>query len=506
MRGAKPGKWLCALILALAVGCISDTRADAGWLSSLLRERDVGGTAAGRAAETIELAPLKSAAAYLDNLEGAPQGALAAHATSEGHWRFVNRDGQTFTVGTPDEMQRVIPTLVSDAPATGKMKMTLYLSEDSVFANRSALDELPPNADLNVVANGVAYRIARSGKGSDLTLKAYLSPNLAMELRDQSAFEETAFLLARQLNKSNIRTIAFETGVGASPSSAPKIDPVSKVPLVDQLDPEKLASGLHAFRGQTALVTGRVEGGNLIVAPTSGGDIRLPMDRLAAAASNNDVNLVVLQSDSSRQAGGRNWLWQKIKIGGLDAATETSTFGDFLDALAARRGGFLLNADREETNGRVRISAVPDQTNAGLSSDTSNVVEELVSHVTGEVITNAVSIDARDRDSQTEHDIRIIPWLPASVQFPYFAGIVAGIAGLATTRKWWSAILRALGVSATAEKPRTLGRVVTALLFFLIFLPIAGFPAFAIQSLHQLLQIFLAPFRWIRRRSLIEHI
>src|SRR5512145_876718 len=30
--------------------------------------------------------------------------ALAAQGTPEGHWRFVNKSGEMFTVGTPDEM------------------------------------------------------------------------------------------------------------------------------------------------------------------------------------------------------------------------------------------------------------------------------------------------------------------------------------------------------------------------------------------------------------------
>ncbi|MFA5956264.1 hypothetical protein [Hyphomicrobium sp.] len=495
-----------ALILALAVWSAGENSARAGWFTSLVRETaEVGSEAAGRAGRSVELAPLKSAASYLDNLNTAPKDALAAHATLEGHWQFVNREGQTFTVGTPDEMKRVLPTLMPDASATGDKRMTLYLSEDSVFANKAALTELPSDANLNVVIDKVAYPIARSGKGADIVVKAKLTPNLTMELRDQAAFEETAFLLSRPLNKSNIRTVAFDTGATASMSSAPKLDSVTKVPLVDQLDPAQIGTGLRPLRGQTVLVTGRVEGGNLIVAPASGGEMGVPIDRILAAARDNDVNLVILQSDSSRQAGGRNWLWQKIKIGGLDAATDTATFGDFLDALADRRGGFLLNANSDGAS-RVRIAAIPDVGSAGLSNDTSNVIVELVSHVTGEVVTNAVSIEARDRNTQTERDIRLIPWLPASVQIIYLAGVVCGIAGLATARKWWSALLRAVGLRKSTATPRIHWRIASGTIFVLVFLPVVGFLAFTVQAIHQLILLVLAPFRWIRRRVLLKQV
>lgn len=505
MSGIRWGRRAGTVILGFALCCGFENSARAGWFSSLVREATEGaGSAAGRAGRSVELAPLKSAAAVLDTLDNAPKTALAAHATPEGHWQFVNREGQTFTVGTPEEMQRVLPALVPGAAGNGEKKMTLYLSEDSVFANKAAFSELPNDADLNVVFDNVAYPIARSGKGADLAIKAKLAPHLAMELRSRTAFEETAYLLGRPLNRANIRTIAFDTGASIPLSSAPKLDPVSKVPLVDQLNPGKLDTGLRPLRGQTALVTGRVEGGNLIVAPANGDEIGVPMDRLMAAARENDVNLVVLQSDSSRQAGGRNWLWQKITIGGLDSATEKAIFGDFLDALAARRGGFLVNAN-SDAGGRFHIAAIPDASNAGLSGDASNAVQELVSHVTGEVVTNAVGINARDHDSQTERDIRLIPWLPAGVQFLYLGGIVSGIAGWAMARRWWSALPRIAG-SAGTGKITTIKRVPSELAFFLLFLPLVGFFAFVAQSVHQAIHVVLAPFRWIRRHFLLKQV
>lgn len=504
MRGLRRAKCAFAAVLALALGCIAGNQAHAGWLSSLVREAVEGaGSAAGRAGRSVELAPLKPAASYLDKLSHAPKDALAAHATAEGHWQFINRDGETFTVGTPEEMQRVLPALVPGAPVSGKQKMTLYLSEDSVFANRNALTELPADANLYVVVDNAAYPIARSGKGADLTLKADLAPHLAMRLRSRAAFEETAFLLGRTLNKANIRTIAFEPGATSPPSSAPKLDPATKVPLVDRLDPKRLNAGLRPLRGQTALVTGRVEGGKLVVAPANGGEVGVPIDRLIAVARENDVNLIILQSASSRQAGGRNWLWQMIKVGGLDAAAEKATFGDFLDALAAQRGGFLLNANMER--GRIRIVAVPDDA-ASLSSDASNVFQELVSHVTGEVVTNAVDITARDRNAQTERDIRLIPWLPASVQYLYLGGIVCGIAGWAMARKWWSAVSGIVGGRSTAEDRGVLRRPVSGLVFFLIFLPVVGFFAFVAQAILQMILVILAPFRWIKRRFLLKRV
>ncbi len=108
----------------------------------------------------------RKAASYLDDLAAAPKGALAAHATPEGHWEFINRDGQKFTVGTTDEMSRVIPTLLPAAAASGDAKLTLYLSEDSVFASRAALDQIPLDADLFVVTDDGAFPLTRAARAT----------------------------------------------------------------------------------------------------------------------------------------------------------------------------------------------------------------------------------------------------------------------------------------------------------------------------------------------------
>ena len=60
-----------------------------------------------------------------------------------------------------------------------------------------------------------------------------------------------------------------------------------------------------------------------------------------------------------RQPGGRNWLWQRIAVGGLDDALKRATLGDFLDALGKARGGVPRQRHARSLPGRVSIRAVP---------------------------------------------------------------------------------------------------------------------------------------------------
>ncbi len=148
---------VCAALLVAVAAPV----AQAHWLARLAREAgEVGGGAATRAAR-YGVAGLDRAAAYIKALPSAGEGAvLAAHATPEGHWKFVNREGDVFTAGTPDELKRAVPTLLPDAASN--TKLALYLTEDTVFGERALLKDLPEDAALHVVVGRDSYPLARS--------------------------------------------------------------------------------------------------------------------------------------------------------------------------------------------------------------------------------------------------------------------------------------------------------------------------------------------------------
>ena len=484
-------RFRCLAVAAILFAGTLAPPASANWLTHILKEAGEAGGKAGTHAHP-NLGAAGKAARHLGDLTDAPKGALAAHATPEGHWTFVNRDGQTFTAGTADELKRVVPSLAPDA---GDTKLTLYLSEDSVFANKQHIDKLPKDADLHLVTDQGAYPVTRAGNaGRSLSLK--LKPNLSIDLTDQGLFEETLSYLSRPLNKSGIRTIALEPGGSNLLPAAPRFDGATKAALVDTLDPVHLSRAFSGIRGQTAVVVGRVDSGRLFFKPQSGPEISRDVEELLSAARQNDVNLVLLHADTPLQPGGKNWLWQKIEVGGFDDAIGKQTFGDFLDALAARRAPMTIEATREGV-GRVRLSAVANEA-GGLVSSIKPTLGEVIEHITGEVITNAAEIHVRDDTSQKEIDGQIIPGIPTYVQIPYLMGIVLGIFGWATSRAWWSRIW--------APSPRGEGQdrithwvrgAPNFLAYLLLFLPVAGMPAFAWHAMKQFWATVTAPLRWI---------
>ncbi|MGL4395153.1 MAG: hypothetical protein ACRCS9_01310 [Hyphomicrobium sp.] len=481
--------------LVAAAFMLSASPLSANWLTHILRE---AGEAGGKAGSHVHPVPGAMGRA-LRHLDHAPPGsatALAAHATPEGHWQFSNRGGQTFTAGTPDEMQRMLPSLVPEAAAARDGKLALYLTEDSAFAGREMIDQLPKDATLLLATDAGALPLTRGG---GVHMSVQIKPNITYELTDRRLFDEALAMLSRPLNTSGIRTLAMEPGAAKALSSAPRFDPETKQPLVDAIDPDRIANALRALKGQSALVVGRIEDGRITFRPASGGEVTRDVALLTDAAAANDVNLILLHADAPRQPGGRNWLWQTIEVGGLSDAMRKATFGDFLDALGAKRGAMQLSA-AEDGLARVRLTAVPSPDAAGIVTSASDLLSEAIGHVAGEVVVKAVEVRARDKDRQMELDGRLIPGVPVAVQIFYLAGVFGGVIGWGTSRAWWRRLWPDTGRATGQGWLSYVGhRIARELVFFAGFLPVAGRPAFATQAAVNTWVMITAPFRWLRR-------
>ncbi len=479
-----------ALLLAAAAPA-----AQANWLAKLAR----GAGEAGSEATRFGAKGLERAAAFIERLPATAKGsALAAHATPEGHWKFVNRDGEVYTAGTPDELKRAVPTLLPDAAADAKL--SFYLDEDTVFGDRALLRDLPGGSVLYVVAGKESYPLVRRSDAAPDALFAAVRPHLVVALSDRRLFEEGIAQLERPLSRSSIRTLALEPGGPVTLSSSPRLDPQTKTALVDAIDPAEFAGALRSLRGQTVLVTGRLEDALLMFRPSSGTEQSLKLRDMIDAAADADVNLVILDAESPRQPGGRNWLWQRIAVGGLDDALKRATLGDFLDALGAPRGEFRAAVAREGS-GRVVIRAIPDASAAEpLTGLVGDWLAKAASSVTGNVVTTAVEVHARDEARQSELDTRIVPFIPAAYQIAYLASLVAGLLGWPLARDWWERIWPR---EQRSEYRGTVGwraaQSVRLVAFLTLFLPLVGIPAFVGSLVLHAWGAVTLPFRFVRR-------
>lgn len=478
----------------LALGALLAQPVEASWLSRILRE---AGEAGGGVATRKGLGAADNIAAQL-KLFGPPSpkgAALGASASPEGHWTFVNLAGEKFTVGTPAEMQRIARIL---APEAVDGKLTLLLADETIFRHRVHLQALPKGAELRVVVGQTNYPLIRNGA----ELLVELRPNVLVPMANPQLFRETVWQLGRPVEPSKIRVLALDPDGPQTLSPFVRHDPINKRAMNDIIDPYKLPDAMRAIPGQTVILTGRVDGRTLTFRSSGGKEQTLAIDDVVSAAGKYDVNVVVLQATSPRQPGERNWLWQRIQIAGLHAALRRPNSADFLNAIAETRSPLVITAS-ERATGRVSLTARPRDAgqapDAPTSTPNEGLVSSIVSNLTGEVITTAIDLELVSSERQRELDTRIVPGVPALLQYGYLTLLAIGMFGLPVSRNWW----RRLWPLEQREAYRgrigyVAARIVRVLAFVLVFMPVTSLPAALINAVQQIWYWVSLPFRGLR--------
>ncbi len=408
---------------------------------------------------------------------------LAAAGTEVGHWQLVNRVGEPFTASNPAELTRAIDTL---APEIGGKfdRLTLYLTEDTLFRTPALIREWPESTRLQVMIGPAAHRLVRRGTAKSATLLVEVRPRLLVEAGDRGRFHDALWQLRRPLDRSRVRTLALEPGGPTAIPRAPRPDATTRRAITDAIDPGHLAGALITLAGQTVLAVGRVEAGRLIYKPASGPEGGLALAELTSAAEAADVNLLILGASSARQPGTRNWLWQRIELSNIERAIERTSLVDFVDALAGEPA--VLIAESGAAN-RIRSEIVfrpgrdPGQgTVDAITEAVSGTWTDLVSETAGRVAVTAIRASMLSPARQTELDRRLLPGIPSLLQFSYLAIVAAGLLALPKLIVWWR---RLWPPEAAGEYGNRVGfiaaRVVRGLAFAAVFLPLAAIPAFA---------------------------
>jgi hypothetical protein len=273
--------------------------------------------------------------------------------------------------------------------------------------------------------------------------------------------------------------------------------------LVDRIDPARLASSLEHVKGQTVVLTGRIENDALLFIDANNGDGSLPLENIRTAARNADVNLVVVKSETRRQPGGKNWLWQTATIPGLEAAVKQPTFGDFLARLAPDAEPLTILAQQDGVD-RVVLEALPSSSSGHLPDSFTGWMDSLAGDAMGHIAMAGFVADLRNERRQTELDRRIVPGISSSIQIGYLLLLASGLFGLGTGWSWWT---RIWPTEDRAEYASSIGfalaRLVRGLAFVLVFLPLIGLPLFLRYVGLQLWALLTAPVRlvhWLRER------
>lgn len=395
---------------------------------------------------------------------------LAASASTEGHWTFVNAKGERFTAATPDEMTRMTGVLAPESKAAGG-KLLLVVTEASVFGNAEVLGKLPRDAAVRLSTATGVYALVGSPPR-----QVQIIPKLRAEIGERAAFDEVLLQLDKSLAKGGIRVLALDP---SGPAALPRrlaLEAKAKGDLVERIDPLRLKDALAGLSGQTVVVTGRLEGKFLYFQVSGGPDRSLIADDLIAAAASGDANLIILDAQSGRQPGARNWLWLRAELQGADALHPDSGLDALLGAMASEARPLNVRLTRLDPD-RVTMVAVPSaaaapSTAVAIGEALGRVAADLTSGVTGRIEPSAIHMHLVSAARSRELDRRLIRWLPAWATWGYLGLLLLGALGSRVSRRWWA---RIWPPETAADYPNALGlqaaKAVRGAAYALVFMP-----------------------------------
>ncbi len=437
--------------------------------------------------------------AYVKGLPAAADtAALAAEATPEGHWRFVNRAGEIFTAGTPDEMRRAVPVLYPRARAN--IRTAIYVGAATAVASRPAFKTLPAGAEIFVVTGNAAYRLQRRADAGGERFLAEIRAHLLTELTDRRAFEEAAWQLERPLARAQVRVLALEPGGPSTLHAWPRIEPSSGKAIVDALDPASLPSAMGAVPGQTLLATGRIEGDRLLVQPNSGSERAVSLKALFTAANQADINFIVLQTATvPRQPGGRNWLWQRVDVRGLDAALQHASMADFLNGLGGSGRPFAAVALPLGDRTALDLIATAGPSGTSITGQAGELLSQVASEVAGRVTITGVQANLQSAARVRELRRRLLPGIPSEIQLVYVTLLLVGLIGSPVSGAWWR---RIWPPEDRSDYAGSLGyraaQAMRGLAFVAVFVPLTAPVAAPYNLAGQIRDAATAPVRWWR--------
>jgi hypothetical protein len=487
------------LLLALALLAPAMSRADANWLTRILRHAD---DASPKRIGKGVVGGFEDVGLHLKSLPGVTRGrTIAVDATSEGHWRLRNAEGETFTAATPDEFKRGVQ-LLAPIKAGDVVGHVFVLSAETIFRHNAQLKTLPADAELKVLFDGqVRGVVRRMVAGSE---RYYLDAGggVHVPVTTRGPVHEALWQLARPIDLAGIRVLALEPGAKRLLKSSRAAGPDSGRLASESVDPERLPHMMSAVARGTIVITGRIVGSALHYHPSSGPERTLMLDTLRKAAAASDVNLLVVHSASARQPGTRNWLWQRVDLTRLAPPAKPA----LADLVRRLTDGIPVEVEVQAVQPRrvtLAFSGLAGGGGRGWTAPVGDAWRDIATEVTGTIVANGLQLHLRPREYQKELDDRIIPGIPSDIQFGYLAFLLLGVIGINVAQGWWQ---RIWPLEEPGDYPRRVGywaaRFVRGTIYILLFLPLVSpisAPMVALQWIWRMMtgaySVVMYPFR-----------
>ena len=412
---------------------------------------------------------------FPDNIRGLTPATIKPG--EDGQWKIVQSDGST-------------------TPIDNMLKRQSDDSSGSVFVVRTA--DLPDNmqqfdtlpAKTPILIQGKKMRIFELHRDKEVTLRY---KNVSLPVKEISEIRDGLWMLQRPSFGRGVRFIQFENG---STSPLPSTRYASSMG-VESIGTDQLIPSMRALKNQTVVLSGRVINGHLQMGEK--GSIGMPVQKIVQAANDNDIRLVILESDKP------NHILKEVSHSMEKALKDDSnlydTAGDFFNHLRVPNSTKML----ELYSIRSGENQIAVQWIAGKIESTSSSASfstELLKHIPAHLLLQSTRIYVPDRERSRELDSRIIPGINSWVQFYVIISAILGFIVPGTSWKLWRKVwARDRRSEHQNIMVFLLSWLAHRILFLVLFIPILGSLSFLwliLSSIYKVINFILfRPTRWV---------
>ena len=262
----------------------------------------------------------------------------------------------------------------------------------------------------------------------------------------------------------------------------------------------KLLDAMRTFKNQTLVLSGRIVDGRLL-GPGKKAD-GVSLQRLHQLAADNDIQLVILESD--RPQAVLKMLARETHQARGGVGMLYDTVGDFFNRLvdpANPRPLELRSFRNGEQQMAIQWRAVP----LAGAEDVAKLSVEMVQHLPLHLLLKSSTLLGPDEARRRELHDRIVPNVPSWIQFYLIYSAVLGVIALQTSWRLWK---KMWALRVRREYPHLLLFLllwpIHRLLFVVLFIPLFGGFSFFWLILSSIYRVFnfllFRPVRWVYRR------
>ena len=367
-------------------------------------------------------------------------------------------------------------------------KPILILDSVDIPNDFSMFKNIPES--LPIYIKGKSGQVIELQRGNGVALKY---KNVRLPVQDTNQLKDGMWHLQRPALAGPVRLFQLDKDA----NKLVQAKAYGSKTVVEKVGGKVLLDAMTSLKRQTIVISAPVKAGLL-----KGADADISITRLQRAAAENDINLVIIDSD--KPAKLLKGFAKDANAGGRSVNDLYDTTGDFLNKFRDPKNLAPLELNFRSAGNSQSVIQLKSAKQVFKSKVAPVAEDSLINagHISLHLFSKAVTVYRPDIERSKELDQRIVPWLQSDIQYYLIISLILGLLVFSTSWSLWNKIwsLRVrTGYSYVIEF--ALIWLVHRLLFIIVFIPVLGYFCFlyaVVMVIGKVINfLFVKPVRWV---------